>query len=71
MSTNSQTSVQTVSVTRNFFGQQTVEALLLELIREKKEPAVPAALSHHPTVMQKCGSSRRTVALLYCAFIIA
>lgn len=52
MSTNSQTSVQTVSVIRNFFGQQTVEALLLELIREKKEPAVPAALSHHPTRRQ-------------------
>lgn len=38
MSTNSQTSVQTVSVTRNFFGQQTVEALLLELIRAHMQP---------------------------------
>ena len=38
MSTNSQTSVQTVSVIRNFFGQQTVEALLLELIRAHMQP---------------------------------
>ena len=38
MSTNLQTSVQIVTVTRNFLGQQTVEALLLELIRAHMQP---------------------------------
>lgn len=38
MSTNSQTSVPAITVKRNFLGQQTVEALLLELIRAHMQP---------------------------------
>ena len=38
MPTVQQTSVPVITVTRNFFGQQTVEALLLELIRAHMQP---------------------------------
>lgn len=38
MPATQQTSVPAITVKRNFFGQQTVEALLLELIRAHMQP---------------------------------
>lgn len=38
MPATQQTSVPAITVKRNFLGQQTVEALLLELIRAHMQP---------------------------------